>query len=172
LGDNPVAQVCYFVPDVRDAALKHSKLFGSGPYFLAENMASTVEYRGGRLDLNISAAFGQWGEIQVEIVQQNSPGQSYYTEAGTYGFHHLAVFDANPAAAIEELMSMGAELAGCGKKPDGSFIAVMMDCRKILGHYLEIYPSGDAGTAGLYKAVRKMAEGWDKKTDILRTKLG
>ena len=90
-------------------------------------------YRGDKLQLDISSAFGQWGGMQVEIVKQHSAGRSYFTEMGRYGFHHFAIFVDDLDAAISEFAVFGCEVAGYGKRPDGSYTIAMIDCREAFG---------------------------------------
>jgi hypothetical protein len=71
----PVRQLAYFCADVREAALAHHRGFGSGPYFVADNipLAGSV-HRGQPHGFDHSSAYGQWGEVMIEFVQQNNPG--------------------------------------------------------------------------------------------------
>jgi hypothetical protein len=76
---DPVRQVAYFVPDMRAAARAHSALYGSGPYFVADNIPLTLcRYRGQPGKLDHSSAYGQWGEVMIEFVQQNNPEPSVF----------------------------------------------------------------------------------------------
>lgn len=104
----PVRQLAYFVPDVRDAALAHHEMFGSGPYFVADNipLRASVHRSESRL-LDHSSAYGQWGTVMIEFVQQNTPGPSAFHDiypegSGRYGFHHVALFvDDVDAACVD-----------------------------------------------------------------------
>lgn len=172
LGDNPVVQIGYYVPDVKQAVLQHSEIFGSGPFFLTENMKSEVIYRGEKLNMDVSAAFGQWGDIQVEFVQQNNAEASYLTETGAYGLHHFAVFVDDMDAAMAEFQAYGCEVSGYEKRQDGSYVTAMIDCKKMYGHCIEMYSAKDISILGLFKAIRGISEGWDGTTDVVRSKLG
>ena len=75
----PIRQIAYFVPDVRVAAARHAALFGSGPYFVAEHIPlRKALYRGREGRRDHRSAYGQWGELMVECVQQNNPGPSAF----------------------------------------------------------------------------------------------
>ena len=113
----PVRQVAYFVPDVRVAALHHPKLFGSGPYFVADNIPlRAATRRGVEYTLGHSSAYGQWGEVMIEFVQQNNSSPSAFHEeyaegSGRFGFHHIAI-------SVEDVGSMCAAIC-CRWVPDG-----------------------------------------------------
>jgi hypothetical protein len=73
----PIRQIAYFVNDERTAAEQHSRLFGSDPFSLLENIElGSVAHRGQRAEFDHCAAFGQWGELNLEFTQQNAPGAS------------------------------------------------------------------------------------------------
>lgn len=99
----PIRQIAYFVPDVRVAAARHAALFGSGPYFVAEHIPlRKALYRGREGRLDHSSAYGQWGELMVEFVQQNNPGPSAFHDmypegSGRGGIHDINVQRKIPA---------------------------------------------------------------------------
>ena len=83
MGDvaSPVRQIAYFCEDVRAAAMDHHRLFGSGPFFVLDRITlAHATYRGADSDLVPSSAYGQWGPVMVEFVQQDSAGVSPFRE--------------------------------------------------------------------------------------------
>ena len=115
LAGYPVRQIAYFVPDAAAAARSHSAMFGSGPYFVAEHIPlATCRYRGQPGELDHTSAYGQWGEMMIEFVQQNNPGPSVfrdmYPKAGQQGLHHLAIIVPQMDQVIRELEAAGHEL--------------------------------------------------------------
>jgi hypothetical protein len=91
----PIVQIAYFVNDARKSAKKMSKQFGAGPFFFIPR----IELAWGKLrgeDCNFlhSSAFGQWGDVMVEFVQQDEEGPSPFRELyapGEEGIHHVAM---------------------------------------------------------------------------------
>ena len=69
----PPRQIAYFVKDAKAAALRHHRMFGSGPYYLSENipLARSI-HRGVQRPLDHTSAYGQWGSVMIEFVQQNN----------------------------------------------------------------------------------------------------
>jgi hypothetical protein len=158
-------QIAYHVTDIRRAARDMAAKFGAGPFFLNENITLTwAEHRGEPADFVHSSAFGQWGEVMVEVLQQeddstNTPYRDMYAR-GEEGLHHTAIMVADMNDAIEYFERQGMPLATkCGLRPGDSIDFAFIDARKTLGHMIEIYPESD-GLHGFYKMVRDASIGW------------
>jgi len=142
----PVRQIAYFVPDVRAAALAHHAMFGSGPYFVAHHIPlRRALHRGVERPLDHSSAFGQWGELMIEFVQQHNPGPSVFHDvypegSGREGIHHVALFEEDLDAAIARFAAAGHVVALDAEVAlkDG-FRLVMIDCVAKYGHMVELY---------------------------------
>ena len=64
----PPVQLAYAVDDVFGAAELWAERFGAGPFFVAQHIPVTdVIYRGQPGVFDHSSAYGQWGELMVEI---------------------------------------------------------------------------------------------------------
>lgn len=169
---NSPVQIAYFVPDVRKAALEHSRLFGSGPFFVADNISfSQCSYRGSPTDWDHSSAFGQWGDIMVEFMQQNKPGASvlhdvFPENSGRHGVHHMAYFVDDPIARAAELEKAGYATALHGILTNGIEL-VMIDTISRYGHMLELYTQSETIMA-VYDFIKSASVGFDG-TDPVRT---
>ncbi len=159
-----IRQVAYFVPDVAVAAREHSRQFGSGPYFIAEHIPlRTVLHRGREAALDHSSAYGQWGEVMIEFVQQNNPGPSafhdlYPEDSGRGGFHHVALIVDSLATSRREFAHAGFVEALYAEMNDG-FAFVMVDAVARYGHMIELY-EGVATLTGFYDMVKNAAQGF------------
>ncbi len=159
--NRPVRQIAYFVPDVRIAALSHHQQFGSGPFFVADNIPLRLSrYRGVEQALDHSSAYGQWGPVMVEFVQQNNPGPSvfhdmYPENSGRSGLHHVALFVEDVVAEMARFEKAGHETALYAEMTDG-FAFAMIDMVATLGHMVELYAPVQALT-GFYAMVAKAA---------------
>lgn len=157
----PVRQIAYFVPDVRVAALRHSALFGSGPYFVAENIPLTrAVHRGTPRLLDHSSAYGQWGDVMIEFCQQNNPGPSAFHDlypegSGRTGLHHVALFVDDLDASAAEFAAFGHEVALDAEMSDG-FRYLFIDAVGKYGHMLELYRPTET-LIGFYRTVREAA---------------
>lgn len=170
----PIRQIAFFVDDIEKAALAHHRQFGSGPYFIAHNIALQISrYRGKDRPLDHSSAYGQWGQIMVEFVQQNNAGPSVFHDlypegSGRTGLHHLAIIVDELAEAIDAQNKLGFETALYAETETGLPFA-MVDMVHLYGHMLELYPSSSE-LVEFYDMVESAANGFDG-TDPIR-KLG
>ncbi|HET8612933.1 MAG TPA: VOC family protein [Sphingomonas sp.] len=153
----PIRQIAYYVPDVRAAAARHSALFGSGPYFVAEHIPlRRVLHRGREAALDHSSAYGQWGGVMIEFVQQNDPGPSVFRDMfadGEEGLHHVALIVDDLAAARDRFGREGLEVALHAEMMDG-FTFLMIDAVSRYGHMIELY-EGVPALTGFYDMVRE-----------------
>ena len=137
-----IRQVAYLVPDVRVAATRHRHEFGSGPFLVADHipLASSL-HRGRAAPLDHSAAYGKWGDVMVEFVQQNNDGPSAFRDmypSGGEGLHHVAIFVDDLGASIAEYARRGDVLALHARMPSG-FAFAMVDTVARYGHMIELY---------------------------------
>ena len=140
----PIRQVAYFCADVRAAAHAHHALYGSGPYFVADNIPlARADHRGTARVLDHTSAYGQWGEVMIEFVQQNNPGPSAFRDlypegSGRWGLHHIALFVDDVDAALARFADAGHPAALYAQMHDG-FVFAFADTSTALGHMTEIY---------------------------------
>ena len=171
---HPIRQVAYFVPDIITAAGDHAQRFGSGPFFVAEHIPlRRALYRGREAALDHSSAYGQWGEVMIEFVQQNNPGPSafhdlYAEGSGRSGFHHVALIVDSLAIARREFGVGGLTEALYAEMNDG-FPFVMIDAVARYGHMIELYEAV-ATLTGFYAMVRDSARGFDGADPIRHIK--
>ena len=159
------AQIAYFVPNIREAAAEHAGAFGSGPFFVADNIKfSSCFYRGKATDWDHSSAFGQWGDVMVEFMQQNTPGNSVLHDvfpegSNRYGIHHMSYFVDDPESHAAELETKGIKTALCGVLINGIDV-IMVDTTARYGHMLELYKPS-AKLLEIYDFVRQQSVGFD-----------
>ncbi len=168
----PVRQLAYFCADVREAALAHHRHFGSGPYFIADNipLRSSV-HRGVERHFDHSSAYGQWGEVMIEFVQQNNPGPSamrdlYPEGSGRWGLHHTALFVDDVDGECAQLAAEGFATAQRSEMSDG-FVFAFVDTSAAYGHMLELYAPLPTLT-GFYAMVADAARNF-RGGDVLNT---
>lgn len=172
----PIRQIAYFGTDVRIAALRHSQTYGSGPFFVAEHIPlRRAVHRGVERTLDHSSAYGQWGGVMVEFVQQNNPGPSAFHDmypegSGRSGVHHVALFVDDIHAAIAAHNARGHETALYAEMNDG-FPFAMMDARAEFGHMIELYQPLPQLT-GFYDMVAAAAKKFDGSEPVRTIKFG
>jgi hypothetical protein len=167
----PIRQIAYFVPDVRAAARQHHTLHGSGPFLVADHIPLRRSlHRGIERPLDHSSAYGQWGSVMVEFVQQNNPGPSAFHDlypegSGHGGIHHIAIFVNDLDATLASYARTGRETALYAEMRDG-FAFAMVDTVVDFGHMTELYRPLPQLTA-FYERVAEAARTFDG-TDLIR----
>jgi hypothetical protein len=157
----PPVQIAYAVPDVDAAAARWAVDFGAGPFFIRRHIEShDVVYRGASAVFDHSSAYGQWGSVMVELMQDHGTGPSIVRERygpNDTGLHHMAFVVPNLDAATAHLASLGLELAMSARSTNTRYRFV--DTLATLGHMLELYERSDR-LASFYAVVRDAAVGW------------
>jgi hypothetical protein len=167
----PVRQLAYKVNDLEAAVTRHHRRFGSGPFFVARHIAlASSQYRGTETPFDHSSAYGQWGDVMVELVVQHNPEPSALHDmfthgSGAEGLHHTAHFVDDLAIAIARFGADGAPLAQLSVT-EGNTAFAFVDTVATHGHMLELYEPTPLLT-GFYDMVAKAADGWDGR-DVLR----
>lgn len=156
-------QIAYAVTDVREAARRWADVFGAGPFFVVDHIPlGQVRYRGVPSTFDHSSAYGQWGDIMVELVCDHTIGPSPVADVvgvGGQGLHHLAYFVTNLEATQAQLTKQGWHEALHATTSSGMAFA-FHDATSDLGHMIELYESTDA-LLGFYRLVRDAAVGWN-----------
>ena len=157
-----IVQIAYAVDDVRTAARRMAADLGAGPFFVRRHPPlASAEHAGSPAVFDHSSAYGQWGALQIELVQVHAAEPATLAAAvdpGS-GLHHVAMF----AESIEAEQS---RLEQCGfpcvldAVTDGGVRFAFHDARHSLGHLLEIYEPSP-GIARFYEMVRTSARAWD-----------
>jgi hypothetical protein len=154
-----ICQVAYFVSDARASALKMHRQFNCGPFHVAaEIKLAWAESRGQPIDFIHTSAFGQWGEVMVELVQQDSEGCSPFTELyapGEEGLHHVAIMVDSLPDTYDYYKAEGYEIALKAQTATGVEFG-FIDATKDLGHMIEVYERSEALTS-FYAYIKEAA---------------
>jgi Glyoxalase/Bleomycin resistance protein/Dioxygenase superfamily len=156
-----VVQLAYAVDDVRAAARSFAEELGAGPFFVRRHRPTrSVTHRGGEGAFDHSSAYGQWGTVQVELVEMHDVRPPSLAEAvrRTSGIHHMAYFVASIDDEQDRLERLGWPSVLLAQTASGLRFA-FHDARAQLGHLIEIYEPSD-GVLGLYAMVAQAAAGW------------
>jgi hypothetical protein len=156
-----VVQVAYAVSDVRAAAAELAGKIGAGPFFARRHpLPRSVRHRDGTGEFDHSSAYGQWGTVQVELVEIHhaSPTSLADVVMASSGIHHVAWFVASIDEEERRLAALGWPQVMRAETATG-FPYAFHDARAELGHLVEIYEPAD-GVIALYRKVAAAAEGW------------
>ena len=170
LGPLKPIQIAYHVPDPERAARDYARAFGWGPFFLFEHIAlSRCIYRGAPAVFDHSSAYGQGGELMIELIAQNDDAPSVLRELyarDEVGVHHIAHFVPHLQEALDHARAAGADIALDACTATGTRFA-MLDTSRELGAMVELYePAGDL--LKFYRYVRRAAQGWNGAEPLRR----
>ena len=154
-------QIAYLVDDVETAAAEFAGRHGAGPFFVRHHPPFDAIHCGAPAVFNHSSAYGQWGELQVELVRLGTctPETLHRALAAPTGIHHVAMFVDSLDDDRQRLEGAGLSCLMEATTPSGLRFA-FLDGRAQLGHLVEIYEPADS-VLRLYSAVREAAVGWD-----------
>lgn len=168
--DKDYMQMCWVVPDLEQAIRHWVTTAGAGPFFVFEELHfDEGRYRGQPADVqDCRAAIGQFGAMQIELVQPRTEGPGLWTDVvplGRSGFHHTCLYCEDYAAQRDAYLATGAEMA---------FEGLMMghttgyvDTVRELGFMTELVTANPVAES-VFKAIRDASIGWDG-SDPIRT---
>ena len=163
-----IVQIAYHVADIEQAALHMSASFGAGPFFVVKNIQlQSARHRGEDCLFVHSSAYGQWGEVMLELVQQEGEGPSPFRDlytAGQSGLHHVATMVDSLEAAYAHYAEHGIAIATEAVTTTGTTFA-FLDALQPMGHFIEVYERSES-LLGFYAMVRDAAEGWDRQNPL------
>src|SRR5262245_10459657 len=135
-------QIAYHVPDPAAAAVRYAQTFGWGPFFLMEHIPLERSlYRGNPQRFDHTSAYGQAGELMVELITQHGDEPSALRDmyaAHETGVHHVAYFVPVLSEALHRFRERGMEVA-LEARTSGGVEFAMVDARGEVGHMLEFY---------------------------------
>jgi hypothetical protein len=167
----PTVQIAYVVPDAREAARRHSAIFGSGPYFYTDFIPLRfARWNGDETVFNHGGAFGQWGDIMVEFMEPRELHDLNVLGLDSRPIspvlHHQAFFVDKPAEMAAELGQQGYKL-GLHVMLESNIEAFMVDARRDCGHFIELFAPSPQSLQ-VYDAFKSASIGWDG-SDPIRT---
>ena len=119
---------------------------GAGPFFLIENIELAWGFHRGKDQKFVhTSAFGQWGNVMLELVHQDIEGPSPFRDMygpGDEGIHHMAMIVDSLTETYALCEEHGYEIAAKAQSIVGNEFA-FVDTIATLGHMLEIYERND-----------------------------
>jgi hypothetical protein len=166
----PVMQLGFVVPDLEHGMRHWLDKVGIGPFFVLEHVKfAQVVYKGKPSGIDMSVAIAQWGEVQVELIQQFNDAPSIYSEftgREKGGLQHVGVMTNSVADDLVRLRKLGIEAVQQGHTGTGIRFAYL-DTDDHPGAMIELIEAGPAIT-GFFQMVKDAAHGWDGSEPIRR----
>jgi hypothetical protein len=171
----PIRQIAYFTEDAVAAAERHTRIHGSGPFFVFEHVPYKRNlHRGVEREFDHTSVIGEWGNIQVEFMQQHNSGPSmcrdmYPEGSGRTGIHHVALIVEDLAATRRSLEEQGFPTV-CEFHTTLDIPCYFADAIETCGHFIEYYPRVPL-LLRIHDMVRAASRGFDGRNPIRRMTL-
>ncbi|MGE3744967.1 MAG: VOC family protein [Sphingomonadaceae bacterium] len=162
-----IRQLGYVTDDVEASAMEWVRSVGAGPFFVMKGMGfRDWSYFGAPQEMTLDIAFGQVGDIMVELIRPNGPWPNVYGEAmpssGCRAHHHgYLVGDLDAAAA--ELGGSPVTQAHLSAETELRYF----DRCKSLGLFVELI-SDSLESREFFELSAKAAREWDGESDPVR----
>jgi len=162
-----IRQLGYVTDDVEAAAMEWVRALGAGPFFVLKGMGfQSWSYKGALQEMTLDIAFGQVGDLMVELIRPNGPWPNVYGKAmptGCRAHHHgYLVPDLDAAAANLG----GAELVTQADLSSETELRYF-DTRDRLGLFVELITDSQE-SHGFFELSAQAARNWDGETDPVR----
>jgi hypothetical protein len=158
----PVTHVGYVVEEIEPAVDWAISTLGAGPFFLIPHLHfDTCTFDGAPAQYDHSSAFGQWGDIMVELTVVHSsdpPALAELIGGPAPRFGHVGWLSDDLEADSAALDAAGMPLFHTGAS--GPVAAHWHDGRARLGHHVEILRRSPQ-IEGFYELIRSSSAGWD-----------
>jgi methylmalonyl-CoA/ethylmalonyl-CoA epimerase len=166
----PVMQLGFVVPDLERAIAHWSGTVGVGPFYVLEHVQfAETFYKGTPITVDMSVAVGQWGPVQVELVQQFNDALSIYTEfpgRDLGGLQHVGVMTDSVERDVTQLRAAGIDPVQWGSTANGIRFAYLSTDQHP-GAMIELIEHGPA-IDGFFALVREAARDWDGSEPVRR----
>lgn len=157
-----IMQLGYVVENIEESIDHWVKSVGAGPFYMIDSVAMDhYYYRGEHTELELSLCFGYWNDMQIELIHQLSPAESFYSRAlreTPNQLNHVATTVAN----LDELLDrhdLRNHVIQSGKVPP-SLQFVYLENFLPGGLYLELVETPEPMLQS-YAAMREVARHWD-----------
>ena len=166
-GFGDIMQLGYVVEDIESAALEWSRRVGAGPFYVLDQQSfDNYNYRGTPTALELSMAFGYWGEMQVELITPLNDTDNLYTAAlkaapGRLNHYATVVSDLDGLLARYNLEE---RVIHSGAMPSGLQFVYLEEYMPGGLHLELIEPP--AGGMDAFEGMKAYARTWDGKNPV------
>jgi hypothetical protein len=163
-------QLGFVVPDL-EAAMQHwLRRMGLGPFFVLSHVQfADVYYRKQRANVDMHVALAQWGEVQIELIQQLNDAPSIYRDfpgGAQGGLQHVGVMTDSLDEHLTRLAPLGIQPVQWGATANGIRFAYI-NTDQMPGSMVELIESGPT-IIEFFALVRRSAQDWDGSDPVRR----
>ena len=163
---NSFHQVAWVVDDLQSAMQRWLTTSTVGPFYvISHSQLENLRYRGKPTELDMSAALGQIGPMQIELIQQHNNAPSIYREfldVGRSGMHHVAYWSEDFDETMARVAAAGYRTAQFGQPAGTSFAYVDGGPA---AEFVEVMQLSEM-TRGFMDHIRDTAATWDGNEPI------
>ena len=158
----PIMQNGFVVSDWQLAAQHWSSVLGVGPFFVLRHIEyDWIEYRGERVEMDVSVAIAYTGTYQVELVQQHNDEPSVYNDylqKNPPGLQHVGVLVNQLEKTLED-RNLWEKVVQQGRTATGVRFAYV-DTELYNGTMLELIETSEASLKA-FDYMESCARDWD-----------
>lgn len=161
-----IRQLGYVAADIEAGAMAWVRSVGAGPFLIMEGMKfENWSYKGAPQDMTLDIAFGQLGDMMIELIRPNGAWPNVYGDAMPKGClpHHHGYLVSDIEKASHDL---GAPLLTQADLSDRTELRYF-DCRDQLGLFVELITDSEE-SRGFFDLSARLAREWDGRTAPLR----
>lgn len=161
-----IRQMGYVTDDIEASAMAWVRTMGAGPFFTLPDMGfQSWTYLGEPQEMTLDIAFGQVGEMMIELIRPNGPWPNVYGKSLPKGCvpHHHGVLVEDVEASSR---SMGGEAVTRAELSPETELRYF-DCRDRTGLFIELITDNEE-SRGFFAAANEATDSWDGKTDPIR----
>lgn len=164
----PIRQNGYVVRDIEQALAHWTEVLGVGPFFYFERVPiEDFRYRGEPSNVEVSIALANWGDLQIELIEQRNDAPSMYRDflaAGHEGLQHVACWYEDLDPVFERLAAEGTRIGQQGNIGErGRFAYLETEAHP--GTIVEVSEVG-GGKGRFFEHIRRCAAEWDGSEPI------
>lgn len=164
-----VVQYGYVVKDLEREMDRWQRLYPIGPFFMLPKVpVSDGIYRGQPMELTMTAALAQLGDVQIELLFQHTDGPSALTETPApdvgAALNHFNMLTNDIEGDLAVLEAQGFPLVMRGIVLGGMPFAYV-DTAALTGHFTELAPATPE-LLEIFDEVRRAAIDWDGRDPV------
>lgn len=165
----PTHQICFLNgQDCKKTARQWAELFGAGPWLVSRNTPiQNLKYMGKPTDWLQDSALGQFGGLQVELMQTCDDSPAVHYTPGPIGKqHHINWFVDDIEVETKRLAALGNKVVWDCTCGDDHMPIKMFDADKNMGCLFEIYQRYP-GIESTYDMISNAHRNWDGESAIM-----
>jgi catechol 2,3-dioxygenase-like lactoylglutathione lyase family enzyme len=163
-----INQVGYVVRDLDEALSFWLEATGAGPFVRMEDYRfENWTYQGQFQDMTLDIAFGQSGDLMIELIQPRGSWPCVYGNSRPQApcvLHHFGYLVRDPEAAGKALDGHLVTSASIDETAELRYF----DCRGSLGTFVELI-SDTPSTRGFFELSEQLCRDWDGQVSPVRT---